>query len=416
MQEDDEGFLYPKINDSFCTKCGLCVKICPVLSQGNVRKPLYVYAAKNPNEKIRRESSSGGIFTLLAEKTIRQGGVVFGAQFNEKWEVIHDYTETVEGLAVFRGSKYVQSVIGNTYKQVKDFLETDRTVMFSGTPCQIAGLKAFLQKDYDKLLAVDLVCHGVPSPAVWREYLDEVAEKIPPPPPHYQTRHKYIKAINFRDKTHGWRKFSVVIHFNLEKKMSNLHIINLNFRDKSHGWKHSRFNVRFSNLKKPSSISDLIHKNPFGKGFLQDLYLRPICYNCFCRFQKSGSDITLGDYWGIQNFLPEIDDDLGVSLLIVNNKKGKEILSDLNIVSVETAYSCALKGNPNIEKSVEPNPNRVLFFQEWKNQSVIQLINRLTRVKLTVFIKDKINFIAYQLLSTVGLASIVQKMLKKSNK
>ncbi|MDR1399243.1 MAG: Coenzyme F420 hydrogenase/dehydrogenase, beta subunit C-terminal domain, partial [Treponema sp.] len=163
MRDDAEGFLYPEINDDICICCGLCEKICPIHLQINSGKPLRVYAAKNQDEHIRGESSSGGIFTLLAEAVIHRGGVVFGARFNEKWEVIHDYTETVERLAEFRGSKYVQSIIGNTYKQVRDFLSGGRMVLFSGVPCQIAGLKAFLQKEYDNLLTVDLVCHGVPS-------------------------------------------------------------------------------------------------------------------------------------------------------------------------------------------------------------------------------------------------------------
>ena len=171
MKEDAEGFLFPIIDEEKCTKCSLCEKTCLSIMQGKERKPLNVYAAKNPNEEIRKESSSGGIFTLLAEHVINKGGVVFGARFNEDWEVIHDYTETVKGLAAFRGSKYVQSRIGDMYKTAKDFLEKDRNVLFSGTPCQIAGLKAFLRKDYDNLLTVDLVCHGVPSPLVWKRYL-----------------------------------------------------------------------------------------------------------------------------------------------------------------------------------------------------------------------------------------------------
>jgi coenzyme F420-reducing hydrogenase beta subunit len=139
-----------------CIDCGLCEKVCPSINQRKQRKPFYVYAAKNKNERIRKESSSGGIFTLLAEQIIKENGVVFGARFNENWEVMHDYVETKEGLALFRGSKYVQSRIGNTYQQVEQFLKTDRQVLFSGTPCQVAGLKLFLQKEYNNLLTICL--------------------------------------------------------------------------------------------------------------------------------------------------------------------------------------------------------------------------------------------------------------------
>jgi len=183
MEEDSEGFLYPVIEKEKCTSCKRCETVCIAIIQGNERKPLHVYAAKNLNEEIRRQSSSGGIFTLIAESVIQKGGVVFGVRFNDNWEVVHDYTETVEGLAAFRGSKYVQSRIGNTYLTAKKFLSAGRKVLFSGTPCQIAGLKAFLQIDYDNLLTIDLVCHGVPSPLVWKRYLDEIISLIVSPPP-----------------------------------------------------------------------------------------------------------------------------------------------------------------------------------------------------------------------------------------
>lgn len=166
LKEDNEGFLYPEVDKSMCINCGLCEKVCPVLHQGESRKPLKVYAAKNQDEEIRRQSSSGGIFTLLAEKTIQDGGVVFGARFDEHWEVKHDYTETIEGLAAFRGSKYVQSRMEDNYRKAEMFLKQGRKVLFSGTPCQVAGLKRFLRKYYGNLLTIDMVCHGVPSPLV----------------------------------------------------------------------------------------------------------------------------------------------------------------------------------------------------------------------------------------------------------
>lgn len=174
MHADAEGFLYPRINTAACIDCGLCEQVCPVLRPAAPRTPTAVYAAKNPDERIRMESSSGGVFTLLAERTIRAGGVVFGARFDEAWEVVHDSTETIEGLAAFRGSKYVQSRIGTSFARAEEFLKQGRQVLFTGTPCQIAGLNRFLRRSYDNLLTVDVVCHGVPSPLVWRRYLDEI--------------------------------------------------------------------------------------------------------------------------------------------------------------------------------------------------------------------------------------------------
>lgn len=177
MSEDSEGFIYPCVDESVCVDCHLCERVCPIINYGNDREPLAVYAAKNPDESIRMQSSSGGVFTLLAERVIDEGGVVFGATFNDRWEVVHDYVETKEELAKFRGSKYVQSKIGDSYQKAKAFLKNNRKVLFSGTPCQIAGLKKYLRKDYDNLLAVDFICHGVPSPGVFRTYLQEEIDK-----------------------------------------------------------------------------------------------------------------------------------------------------------------------------------------------------------------------------------------------
>jgi coenzyme F420-reducing hydrogenase beta subunit len=176
MQEDIEGFLYPEVDAERCCDCGLCNNACPVINRGETRKPLYVYAAKSRDEEIRRQSSSGGIFTLLAERVLDENGIVFGAHFDKNWEVTHSYVETKEGLGLFRGSKYVQSRIGESYLQAQQFLEKGDKVLFSGTPCQISGLKLFLGKKYDNLLTVDFVCHGVPSPKVWHMYLSQLID------------------------------------------------------------------------------------------------------------------------------------------------------------------------------------------------------------------------------------------------
>ena len=174
LHEDNEGFLYPLVDQTVCVDCKLCENVCPVLTPYADRKPLQVLAAINIDEKIRMESSSGGIFTLLAESIIKEGGVVFGARFDDEWQVMLDFTESIDGLAAFRGSKYVQARTKSTYKQCEKFLKEDRKVLFTGTPCQIAGLHHYLRKDYNNLITCDFVCHGVPSPKVWRMYLDKV--------------------------------------------------------------------------------------------------------------------------------------------------------------------------------------------------------------------------------------------------
>ena len=215
IQEDGEGFLYPLVDVDMCVDCKLCEKVCPIITPNEPQKPVKVYAAKHKDDEIRLKSSSGGIFTLLAEQIIDEGGVVFGARFDEYWEVMHDYTETKEGLAVFRGSKYVQSRIGNTFQQAENFLKQGRKVMFTGTPCQIAGLRRFLRKEYENLLAVDFVCHGVPSPKVWRMYLDETLARQGIGKntvlSHAMLRQKFIRSVEFRSKSTGWKKYSFAL-------------------------------------------------------------------------------------------------------------------------------------------------------------------------------------------------------------
>jgi coenzyme F420-reducing hydrogenase beta subunit len=367
MQEDNEGFLYPAINLEFCTDCGLCEKVCPVICQEETHnKPLHVYAAKSKDEEMRLNSSSGGVFTLLAEKVIRNDGIVFGARFNERWEVVHDYTETIEGLSVFRGSKYVQSRIGKTYIQAKQFLKEGRYVLFSGTPCQIAGLKLFLRKEYDNLLTVDVVCHGVPSPKVWKEYLLQLIDNQ-----RYMGGGKHVYNINMRDKYYGWKEFSVRILLSMEEDK-------ISFRKKDKNSKNYSFYSQFSIDGKSTVIVEPLHKNIFLKGFLSNLYLRPSCHACPSKSFKSGSDITLGDYWGIQNVLPNFDDNKGVSLVMVNTQEGMSFFNGIDMLKEETSYASALKGNSPIEMSAKIPKKRALFFTSWKEGNVIPLIEKLT--------------------------------------
>lgn len=174
LEEDTEGFLYPKVNEETCIKCGLCEKVCPILNQADKLPVQEVLAVKNPDEEERMNSSSGGVFLPLARKVINKGGVVFGAVYDESWEVHNVYAEKIEDIYPMMGSKYLQSRIETAYRDAERFLKQGREVMFVGSPCQIAGLRTFLRnKEYPNLLAVDFLCHGVPSPGVWRRYLAE---------------------------------------------------------------------------------------------------------------------------------------------------------------------------------------------------------------------------------------------------
>lgn len=324
FESDNEGFLYPIVDHRKCTECGACERVCPVVNKNETREPIRIYAAKNRNEQIREASSSGGIFTLLAEAIIRDGGVVFGAKFNEQWEVVHDYTETIDGIAAFRGSKYVQSRIADNFKRAKEFLDAGRRVLFSGTPCQIAGLKLFLGRNYDNLLAMDFVCHSVPSPAVWRAYLKECVTDI-----------RNIQIINFRDKSKGWRIWNL------------------------------RINDKYKNRR----------KDPYTKGYLSNLYLRPSCLACPAKPQRSGSDITLADFWGVEKFLPESDDNRGMSLIAINSDRGDKIYKNIGADSIEMTSS-AYDKNTCYYNSVTAHENRTQFFEKFNsgNYQLIPLI------------------------------------------
>ena len=318
MQSDKEGFAYPVVDTKQCSDCRLCDKVCPVINQQPERQPIATYAAINIDQAVRDESSSGGIFTLLAEETINKGGVVFGASFNEKWEVEHIFVDNANDLGRLRGSKYVQSNIGGSYSMAEKFLKECKEVLFSGTPCQIAGLKRFLRKEYKNLKTVDFVCHGTPSPLVWKKYLDEVchANKI-----------GNITDIQFRNKAEGWKKFSLQIKY-------------------------------VNHDGKEMILRETLDDNIFMKCFLSNLCLRPSCYQCPARSGKSNSDITLGDLWGAEYICSEIDDDHGISLVMV--RKEQELPQCNKIV---IPYNEVLKYNPSISTDVAIPHKRSKFFR-----------------------------------------------------
>lgn len=377
MEDDDEGFLYPKVDIESCIDCGICNKVCPVINQKVAREPLEVYAAKNPNEKIRYESSSGGIFTMLAEHIIDNGGIVFGAGFDLNWEVKHQYTETKEGIAAFRGSKYVQSRIENTYKQAEAFLKQGREVLFSGTPCQIAGLKLFLRKDYVNLITVDFICHGVPSPGAWRSYLSETIVRIKSEAEKNtillsQNVIPVIKKISFRDKRFGWKKFGLEIQIAVPNTTNNL-------------------------ITKLENLYESLRENAFIKGFLADLYLRPSCHACPTKELKSGSDITIADYWRIHELMPQLDDDKGISAVLINTGKGKSVFDTIDADKYLTTYDDVCCKNSALRYSSPIHPKRKYFFTPTK-ESFSNKVESLLRPSTFIRLKHRMKTIMYVLI------------------
>lgn len=279
-----------------------------------------MYAAVNKNMEIREKSSSGAVFYELANYVIEQGGVVFAVKLNEQHEAVHDYFESLDDIQPFLGSKYVQSKLNDTYQQVKTFLESGRKVLFCGTPCQVYGLKSFLNKDYDDLTLIDFACHGVPSPKVWKMYLE-------------YRKAESTDEVSFRDKTEGWRHSSIKIGKYRKRQLEDTYM----------------------------------------QGFIQSVILRPSCYECRFKGTKRESDITLGDLWGAETIVPEMFDDKGISLVILQSEKGNKIWNDIQqhftVQSVPDGY--AEKYNSHIVNSATVKDNKRMRFFE--NASVRNL-------------------------------------------
>lgn len=356
LEEDDEGFLYPKVDIGKCIDCRLCEKVCPVVNRGIAHTPLKVYAAKNKNREKRELSSSGGLFIALAERVIADGGVVFGVVFDERWEAHHVAATTMDEVQPMMRSKYIQSRTENTFSEAEQYLKQGRQVMYTGTSCQIAGLKRFLHKHYDNLLAVDVICHGVPSPGVWRKYLEEEVNK------------------SARSAATGK---NTVLNYSL-KPMSV--IADISFREKSRSgfdWQKYGFVVWKKSAVKGGQNSVLssyeLHENPYMRGFLNDLYLRPSCYACPAKGGNCGADITIADFWGINKIMRAFYDRSGVGLAVVYTGKGQRVFSAANIEAIESTIQEATEHNRAYWRSTKYNEHRLIFFDLFKNYVSVEL-------------------------------------------
>lgn len=324
MLLNDKGFLYPQINEKICISCGICSMTCPQNHSIKVNDLGQIYAALCKNDKIRANSSSGGIFSVLAEHVLAQGGIVFGAAFRDDMTVGHTYISDITQLECLRGSKYVQSEIGSSYQKVKSFLKDGKPVLFTGTPCQIDALKNFLKVDYDKLITIDLLCHGTPSPMVFKKFLD------------YKEAEAKKKIINvlFRFKYPGWQNYSTKLCF--EDGMEE-------------------------------------YDNSFVNIFLGEKCLRQSCHKCKYTITHRVGDITLGDFWSYKETAPEHieNDDLGISFVSINSNKGKEVFAAIrNKIDVANrTIDEALLGNKVLQQSAIKSKDSDDF---WKD---IQYLN-----------------------------------------
>jgi len=336
---DDEGFWYPSADPSICTGCGRCDSVCPMISKSwslteNDKTPV-CYAAEHKSIAVVFASTSGGMFSALADAMYGQDGYVGGAVHNEDFSVSHFISNDRNDLARLRRSKDLQSNAEGYYKKVKDILDGGSRVLAAGLPCQTAGLLNYLQKDYQNLITVDLVCAGVNSPKVWRRYLDHIEE------------------------------------------MAGSKIVYTENKSKEYGWHNLTQKFVFDNGEE---YFDTVKTSPFIKGYVgSHLYLRPSCYECRFKGFPRAADITIGDFWGIEDHSSKYDSDMGTSLVLVNSKKGGEFFDKIKtrINCEEVPLEWALPGNPSLVKPMERlSDKRDEFFADLDKMPFNEVVSR----------------------------------------
>lgn len=351
MVDIGEGFLYPKIDINRCVKCNLCEKVCPVINKPHEGDDFVTYAAYNKNDKIRKNCSSGGIFAQMAYHALLEKGIVYGAAFESDYQsVCHIRIESERNLPRLYTSKYMQSRLNDTYQLVRKDLKEGKKVLFSGTPCQVGGLKTFLGKEYENLLCVDFICHGVPSEKIWKIFTNKLIKKY---------NHK-IDSANFRFKEDG----------------------------------SPRLLLLFGNHEYKQTQSE----NLFYQAFLSDICLRKSCYQCQFKGKYGFSDITIADFWGIQSVCPEMNDEKGTSLVIVNSSKGSVIWGKIKNETVfkKVNDERVLKSNSSRLMSVAYHPNRDRYmtgvneenFKRFTIQCVGKPLSERIKIKLISILRN----------------------------
>ncbi len=338
FENDSKGFRYPKVDMSNCIDCSLCERVCPIITpvdtNDNYKAP-FVKAAWNKDEKIRLNSTSGGIFSALAEQFIQRGGYVIGAKYTEKFGIEHTIISNKEKIKALRQSKYAQSELGNIFVSIKKLLDYGEKVMFCGTPCQVSGLKNYLLKDYDNLFLVDFICRGIVSQKVYKKYLESV------------------------------------------EKHSKSEITNVHFKNKDFGW--NRFSTKLTLENGDTYHKDRYH-DEYMLGYLKyNLYLRPCCTDCKFKTLPRISDITLGDFWGIGNSKKELDNDKGTSVMMINSPKGTKLFNQVNelLYSEDSTIEQVTKGNACLLNIAPKGEYSDYFYKKFENMDFIDLIHKI---------------------------------------
>lgn len=370
LEADQEGFQYPVVNTDTCINCNRCVQVCPVLNASNERatdgemedrteythrkisetlKPVQTFIAYNQNSTVRQASTSGGVFSVFAEYVISNNGFVYGAAFDKNFNIVHDCASTAKGFGAFRGSKYVQSDQAGVYSKVKSQLDEGCIVLYSGTPCQVVGLKRFLGKEYDNLITVDIFCHGVGSPKYWKKYLHFMEGKYKAP----------IHEIRFREKTYGYNSACMAVYFNNGKSSHRDHDADL-------------------------------YWTAFSKCYI----FRPSCYACRFKTINHCSDFSIGDYWGDENLGSDFRAANGCTLLLVHSMKGQEIMKKvapyIRVESIDLEKALLVNGGHMPSKLISSSPkpiDRDQFFDSIDHTTIENLVKKFMPMSLKMKVK-----------------------------
>ena len=341
MQEDERGFLYPVVDSAACIQCNRCKSVCSTyLEKNNSKVESQLYSYTNPSLEVLKRSSSGGIFTTISEKILNMGGYVCGAVYGDDFSVHHTVSSDPVRVSDMCGSKYVQSDMGNCFQTVRKILtDQKKPILFTGTPCQCLGLRKYLGKEYENLYIADIVCHSVPSPKVFRAYIESLEEK-----------YGKISGINFRDKRNGWLNYSCVFEF------------------------------------ENGTVCEDHNRNLYMSGVLDGFYHRESCEQCPVKTVTGYcSDLTMGDFWGIKSVAPDAYRQAGVSAVIVHNLKGKILLEGSNIKEYEMAPF--LVANPKINSCISGNRASGLFYKNMVRRGINEAFTAVYRKPLMVQIK-----------------------------
>jgi coenzyme F420-reducing hydrogenase beta subunit len=371
MRTDKEGFFYPDINEDLCIGCNLCIDVCPMKNEVMIQEHFEipeVYAVKHVSDSVRMSSSSGGAYTAISDFVIEdKNGICYGAAFDEEFNVKHKEAINTSERNKFRGSKYVQSDLGNVFYQIKQNLISEKLVLFTGTPCQTAGLANYLKLskvDVSNLILNDIICHGTPSPKIWKDYINFIEEK----------NKSKIKNYTFRFKEKGWRGYNI--------------------------------KVEFENNYVKVNTKDILK---YVKLFNSNLILRPSCYHCKFSNLNRSADLTIGDFWGIEKSIPEFEDTKGVSLVLVNTKRGKDIFEQIKNNFIYKQSNTADCMQLNLYQPTPEPKNRIKFWEDYWSKGFKFITKNYARDKLSRRIKSLIK----KLLQQLGLLTKIKQVLAR---